>query len=221
MKTAEGRVAAFQFLLPAIQRIADKIERSVIAGEVAGYLGVDSGLVLENFRKAAVDRRERSVAASPDPIRHDEKILLKLFLTSEEARVELIPELKTMQAVQQYTTRRIFQALFALEDSGAPFGLAELDARLEDGDRARLAAIAMDDEMTGEEVPLALGRACVEKLRKETFEARVSALRSRAREAERAGKIEDALRLSSELDDLIKSQRPALYNDKDSVNPRV
>jgi DNA primase len=221
MRTAEGRVAAFQFLLPAIHRIADKIERSVIAGDVAGYLGVESGLVLENFRKAAVDRKEKAVAAPPEPVRHDEKILLKLFLTSEEARGLLIPELKAMQAVEQYVTRRIFQALFALHDSGAPFGLAELDARLEDADRARLAAIALEDETTGDEIPLALGEACLEKLRKESFGARLSALRARVREAERSGRMEDALRLSEELDKLIKSQRVALYNDKDSVNPRV
>src|SRR5258706_1825180 len=86
MRTAEGRVAAFQFLLPAIHRLTDKIERSAIAGDVAGYLGVDSGLVLENFRKAAIDRREKTLAAPPKPMRPDEIILLNLFLNSEEAR---------------------------------------------------------------------------------------------------------------------------------------
>ena len=96
MRTAEGRVAAFQFLLPAIQRLTDKIERTAIAGDVAGYLGVDSGLVLENFRKAATDRRDKTLVAPVEPIRHDEKILLKLFLDSEEARDRLIPELKTL-----------------------------------------------------------------------------------------------------------------------------
>ena len=37
----------------AIQRIPDKLERATIANEVAGYLGVDRGLVLEEFRKTA------------------------------------------------------------------------------------------------------------------------------------------------------------------------
>ena len=62
LRTAEGRVAGFQFLLPAIQRLPDKIERVAVANDVAGYLGVDAGLVLENFRKAAMDRREKKVA---------------------------------------------------------------------------------------------------------------------------------------------------------------
>ena len=106
-KNAEGRVAAFQFLLPAIHRLTDKIERTAIAGDVAGYLGVDSGLILENFRKAATDRREKTLAAPPEPIRHDEKILLNLFLSSEEARAKLIPELKTLAAVEQFAIRTL------------------------------------------------------------------------------------------------------------------
>ena len=61
MRTAEGRVAGFQFLLPAIQRLSDKLERLAVVNDVAGYLGVDAGLVLENFRKAAAERREKTV----------------------------------------------------------------------------------------------------------------------------------------------------------------
>ena len=207
MKTADGRVAAFQFLLPAIHRITDKIERSAIAGDVAGYLGVDSGLVLENFRKAAADRREKSLAAPFEPVRHDEKILLRLFLSSEEARERFIPELKTLTVVEQFTTRRIFQALFALHEAGAPFGLSELDARLEEADRSRLAAIALTDEMDGEEISPRLGMACIEKLRQETLEARISALKASIKDAERAGNPAEALRLYGDLDRFEKSQK--------------
>jgi DNA primase len=206
MRTAEGRVAAFQFLLPAIQRLTDKIERSAVAGDVAGYLGVDSGLVLENFRKAATDRRDKTLTAPPEPIRHDEKILLKLFLDSEEARAQLIPELKTLPAIEQFATRRIFQALFALHDAGAPFGLAELDARLEEADRAKLASIALGDETNTEEVSLKLGEACLDKLRRASREAEMGALRMAVRNAERAGNMAEALRLYEDLHRFEKSQ---------------
>ena len=72
-------MAGFQFLLPAIQRLPDKIERVAVANDVAGYLGVDAGLVLENFRKAAMDRRDKKVAPVVEPLRADEKILLNLL----------------------------------------------------------------------------------------------------------------------------------------------
>src|SRR5260370_21267015 len=159
MRTAEGRVAAFQFLLPAIQGLTDKIERSGVAGDVAGYLGVDSGLVLENFRKAAVDRREKTLAAPAEAIRHDEKILLNLFLTSAEARERLIPELRGLAAVEQFATRRIFQALFPLHGAGAPIGLAELDARLAEADRSRVSSIALAGERIDQGIALKGGGA--------------------------------------------------------------
>src|ERR1039458_2169660 len=118
LRTAEGRVAGFQFLLPAIQRLPDKIERVAVANDVAGYLGVDAGLVLENFRKAAMDRRDKKVAPVREPLRADEKILLNLLVSDAEACHELIPDLERLPALEQFATRRIFKALFTLHASG-------------------------------------------------------------------------------------------------------
>src|SRR5262249_54655791 len=175
MRTAEGRVAAFQFLLPAIQRLTDKIERTAVAGDVAGYLGVDSGLVLENFRKAATYAREKKLEAPVEPVRHDEKILLNLFLNDKEARVRLIPELRGLAAIERFTTRRIFEALFTLHDTGAPFGIAELDARLEEADRSRLARIALGSDTPDEDLLLEVGMACLGTFPPQTHDARVNA----------------------------------------------
>src|SRR5260370_37136088 len=114
MRHGEGSVGVFRFLLTAIERLPDKIERSAVAGDVAGYLGVDSGLILENFRKAAIDRREKTLAAPPEPLRHDEKLLLNLFLGTVEARGKLIPGVKTPPAVADVLAHRIFQRRFRL-----------------------------------------------------------------------------------------------------------
>jgi DNA primase len=56
MRGADGRMDAFKFLLPAVQKISDKLERAAIASDLAGYLGVEPGLVLEQFKRAATDR---------------------------------------------------------------------------------------------------------------------------------------------------------------------
>ena len=56
MREPQGRVDAFQFLLPAIQGLNDKLERVAVANDLASYLGVASGLVLDHFRKVAADR---------------------------------------------------------------------------------------------------------------------------------------------------------------------
>ncbi len=133
--------------------------------------------------------------------------MLNLFLSNEEAREQLIPELRTLAAVEQFTTRRIFQAVFALHDAGAPFGLAELDARLDETDRSKLASIALSDDTKDENYSLQVGVACLEKLQRQTLEAQIVALKGSIREAERAGKLTEALRLYEELHRFEKSQR--------------
>src|SRR5580692_10161235 len=57
MRGSDGRMEAFKFLLPSVQKIGDRLERAAIANDLAGYLGVDAGLVLDQFKKAATDRR--------------------------------------------------------------------------------------------------------------------------------------------------------------------
>lgn len=210
MRTAEGRVAAFQFLLPSIQRLTDKLERMAVANDVAGYLGVDSGLVLEHFRKAAGDRKERTLATTDEPVRFVERALLSLLLDDAEARAQLIPRLRCLPAVEQFAARRIFQTLIALHDSGAPFGFAELDARLEDSDRDRLARMLLGSETEGEDPALPDGEECLRLLEAQRGEGEIAALRGRIREAERAGNLEEALRLTRELDRMPSSRRRAV-----------
>ncbi len=57
MRSSDGRIDAFKFLLPAVQRIPDKLERAAVANDVAGYLGVEPGLVLDQFKRASIERR--------------------------------------------------------------------------------------------------------------------------------------------------------------------
>jgi DNA primase len=198
LRTAEGRVAGFQFLLPAIQRLPDKIERAAVANDVAGYLGVDAGLVLENFRKAAMDRRDKKVAPVREPLRADEKILLNLLVSDAEARQELIPELERLPALEQFATRRVFKALFALHAGGA-VTYEELHARLEDGDRELLASAVLQDETNGSAVSLSLGVECLRSLQRSSLKAEVAALKARVKAAERSGDLREALRLAEEL----------------------
>jgi DNA primase len=200
-RTAEGRVAAFQFLLPAIQRLPDKIERVAVANDVAGYLGVEAGLVLENFRKSAMDRRDKKVAPVREPLRADEKILLNLLVSDAEARQELIPELEQLPALEQFATRRIFEALFALQ-AGGTVSYEDLHARLEEGDQELLASAVLKDETDGSVASLSLGVECLRSLQRSSLKTRVAALKARVKEAERSGNLHEALQLAKELHDL-------------------
>ncbi len=53
MRTVEGRMQGFKFVAPAIQRIADRLERFAVANDVANYLGVDEKLVRDHFSQGS------------------------------------------------------------------------------------------------------------------------------------------------------------------------
>lgn len=80
MRTAEGRYAAFQILLPAIQALNDKLERAAVVNDVAGYLGIDKALVLESFRGLASERKASAPAPVRESMRHTDRILLGVLL---------------------------------------------------------------------------------------------------------------------------------------------
>jgi DNA primase len=202
MRTAQGRVSALQFLLPAIQRVSDKLERAAIAADVASYLAVEPGLVLDHFRKSATERREKPLEIANEPVRAVEKILLNSVLLSEEIREEILPRLAAMPEIAHFTTRRIFQALFALYANQPRFHFSDLEARLEESDRAVFAAVVFADELGPEHYTLTQAQACLRRLEEERLESAKTSLRTRVREAERSGDLAEALRLNDELSKL-------------------
>jgi DNA primase len=201
-RTSEGKVAVLEFLLPKLQRITDSLERMTIANDVAGYLGVSQGMVLDRFKKAAVERSEKPLAPPKNPLRHDERMLLTALLTDQELRTELVEQIKELEAVDTLPSRRLFQAIFALDDAGGRVGFDEVNARLDEADQNVLAQAVLneDGEISREQVMAALA-----SLRRTEDQYRRVQLKARIAELERAGKLEEALRVTLELQGLERS----------------
>ena len=201
LASTEGRLAALRFLLPAVQRVPDKLERAAVASELAAYLGIEAGSVLEHFRKAA-ERRQTMPAEAREPVRPVEKILLNCLLASAEICREILPRLKGSSALESFATKRIFQALIALHDSGGRLSYADLEARLEENDRQLLASVVLTDELSEEEHIPEQACACLESLEAAEQQARRAKLRALVKQAERAGDLAEAMRLAGELAEL-------------------
>lgn len=199
LRTTEGRVASLQFLLPAVQRVPDKLERAAVAHDLATYLGIEAGMVLDHFRRAAAERTGKTLPTPREPVRPVERILLNALLESAEIRREIVPRLREMPALQQFTTRRIFQALFALEESQGRVSFADVEARLEENDKHLLAAVILADELKQDGCSPEEVRACLAALENAGRQSQRSKLRAQVREAERAGNLAEALRLAEEL----------------------
>lgn len=207
MRTAEGRVAAFQSLMPAVNRAANKIERVALVNDLADRLGVAPGLVLENFRKAAAERREPAIAArQAAPLNPAERLLLRLLAENEEARRELLDELVSSSVIEGSAVAAIFQALHAMHASGEPFDAMQLQARLGESDRRLVTDVLMGE--AAEQPDLEQGRAALQALEAASGQARQRALHKQIQEAQRAGNIDEALRLLRAKQDL-EQRRPS------------
>jgi DNA primase len=196
MHTTEGKVAVLQALLPAVHRISDPLERGVIANELAGYLGVDKGMVLDSFRKRAAERHEKTIDRPTVALRPDERMLLNAMFGEAAVGSEIIEELRSVQSIAGFSSRRIFQAVFALNQAGSRVSFEEVNARLEEADQHLLAEAVLreDAEHSAEDVLAALKR-----VRLSDHQQRTDQLRARIRELEREGKTEEAIQLMAEL----------------------
>ncbi|MEO8371866.1 MAG: DNA primase [Candidatus Solibacter sp.] len=203
-RTSEGKVAVLNFLLPKVQNITDQLERMTIANDVAGYIGVDRGMVLDHFRKAVSDRSEKAIVRPKSPLRHDERMLLNALLSDAELRGEVIGTLRTLRTIDTLPSRRIFQAIFTVEDAGGRVGFDEINGRLEEPDQNLLAQAVLNED--GESVRDEVIASVVSMQRSEQQNLRAD-LKSRIGEAERAGHFDEAVRLINELQGLERAER--------------
>jgi len=200
MRTSDGRMAAFEFLLPAVQKVPDKLERAAIASDIASYLGVDPSLVLERFKKDATERR--SSAPRPEPrvlIPAGERILLNALLSSVQAREQILPEL-TAAMTESFVSREIFEGLRHAVAVDPDFDFAALEARLSASAHTLLHEALAADDTSDEAVSYAQAQASLRRLEADFRRRRIDDLRARVRSAEREGRVDEALSLMAELD---------------------
>jgi DNA primase len=207
-RTAEGRADAFKFLLPAVQKIQDKIERATVAGEIASYLDVEQGLVLDQVKRAAMGTRRLSPAAKPSgsAIPARERILLAALLGSDRARAEVLPQL-TPGMTDEFFTRSIFDALRQVDGLTGPAAFSALEARLDPPNQALLHELIAADDMGDEELSVRQAQACLQTLNSGLKKRQVDEIRARVKAAEREGRMEEALRWIAELRQLEQGTR--------------
>jgi len=200
----DARVVVLRQLVPLVRRIPDKLERMQAAEDLAGYIGVERGVVLDQFRKSVATRQDAVIERPKVVLRADEKLLLCALFSSPEMAGGLVPELKLIETIGRLPSRKIFQTVFAMADGGAELRFEEVHARLEEADQNLLAeaVLADDKEVTREDA-----LAAIATLRQSEEERRRSELKARIKEQERAGNQQEALRLMMELQGIERAAR--------------
>jgi DNA primase len=208
MQGAEGRVQAFQFIWPSLQRVHDKLERAALVNEMSSYLGIDPQLIREQFRRASPDESAiRRVAAISSSIPPNERLLLSCVLQSEDARSAVLHYLGTGGVPGNLQLKAIFETMLVMQNGGSPFTLTTLVDRLHERDQRIVGELTFQDASISAESATAQAIHCLKALETKSIDDQRSALRRRIREVENEGKLEEALRLADELQEMENRQR--------------
>ncbi len=179
---ADQKLKAMNYLLPHIRRIPQKLVRDQFAMDAAQKLGIDSAVLREELRQAALRRRER-IEVRTTALTEVERVMLRaLAITDpehEESRRTAADALSRQP--QWFEGLGAFEALRVLAERGArdPMDVVENPAQ-----RALLA-----EALLGETEPPAAETVigAVVSLQQRKIEAELRDMRAQIQEAERRG----------------------------------
>jgi DNA primase len=147
LTTAQGKLAAVNFLMPHVQRIANPLLRSEWATRVSQQLRVEEPVLREALRKAAAERRGE-VKAKPELIarsaRPAERRLVQMLIEADDFRQRLAQEIIKENLHSGLETERVFNALLPICAEGGRPDAATLAATLDEIDRRLLFDIAFE-----------------------------------------------------------------------------
>jgi DNA primase len=206
--SADQKVKAMNYLLPHIRRMPEKLAREQFASDAAQKLGIDSAVLREELRQAALRRRDH-VEARSTALTEVERVLLRALAIAdpedEHARrltIEALTQqpswfehLGTFQALQALAHREARDPMSAVEDPAQKALLAE----------ALLAEVKPPEfsEVEG----------AIQEIQERALEIRLRDLRALIAEAERRGDFAELAVLTQQKLELDRSLRQ-LHNHK-------
>jgi len=206
--SAEQKVKAMNYLLPHIRRIPEKLVRDQFAGDAAQKLGIDSSVLREQLRQAALRRRDH-IEVRAATLTEVERVLLRALAINDPADEEarrLAAEAITRQS-EWFESLGSFQALLALTTRGSrdPMDVVE--------DAAQRALLA--EALLAETEPPSAGavRGAIVSVQQRQIESSLRDLRAQIAEAERRGDFAELALLTQRKLELDRALRQLHRND--------
>ena len=206
--SAEQKVKAMNFLLPHIRRMPEKLARDQFAADAAQKLGIDSAVLREELRQAALRRRDR-IETRATALSEVERVLLRaLAITdpdNEHAR-RLAAEALDQQPVW-FEHLGAFAAMQALAHRQAndPMDVVEDPAQ-----KALLAEALLAETNPPEENEV---QSAIQEIQERAIEKQQRDLRALIAEAEHRGDHAELALLTQQKLELDRSLRQ-LHNQK-------
>ena len=180
--SAEQKVKAMNYLLPHIRRMPEKLARDQFAGDAAQKLGIDSAVLREELRQAALKRRDH-VEIRATTLTEVERVLLRaLAITDPEHQ-----QSRRLAAEAVSTQPAWFQHLGSFPSIQALVGRQARDPMdvIEDPEQRALLAecLLAENRPPGESEVL----SAIQEIQERAIVSSLRDLRARIAEAERQG----------------------------------
>ena len=179
-QSAEQKVKAMNFLLPHIRRIPQKLIRDQFAADAAQKLGIDSAVLREELRQAALRRQDR-IEVRSSALTEVERVLLRALavVDPEFERARRMAALALEEQPAWFEGLPSFQALVELAQRQAA---DPMEAVKDERQRALLA-----EALLGETKPPGVGEvlSALQEIQERAIGAQLRAIRAQIAEAER------------------------------------
>ena len=200
--SAEQKVKAMNFLLPHIRRMPEKLARDQFAADAAQKLGIDSAVLREELRQAALKRRDH-IEVRAAVLTEVERVLLRALAITDpdfERGRRLAIDAILMQPAwfEPLGTFAAMQAL-ATRQAAAPMDVVENEAQ-----RALLAEALLAEVKPPEESEI---QSAIQEIQERAIATRLRDLRSLIAEAERRGDFAELALLTQQKLELDRALR--------------
>jgi DNA primase len=200
--TAEQKLKAMNYLLPHIRRMPERLARDQFAGDAAQKLGIDSAVLREELRQAALKRRDH-IEARTAALTEVERVLLRaLAITdpeNEPARRLAAQAIGTQPTWFEHLGT--FPALHALAGRQAT---DPMDAVEDPAQRALFAEVLLAETKPPEENEVS---SAVQELQERATVSQLRDLRALIAEAERRGDFTELALLTQQKLNLDRALR--------------
>jgi DNA primase len=206
--SSEQKVKAMNYLLPHIRRLPEKLARDQFASDAAQKLGIDSAVLREELRQAALKRRDH-IEVKTTPLSEVERVLLRALCVDDPEHAEA-RRMATEALTQQPAWFEGLAAFPALQALAARRASDPMEVVEDSAQRALLAEVLLHETRSpGEEE---VGSA-VQQAQERGLEKRQRELRVLIAEAERRGDSAQLIMLTQQKLELDKALRQ-LHNHR-------
>jgi DNA primase len=180
--TAEAKLKKMNYLLPHIKRIPQRLLREEFSNDAAQKLGIDSGVLREELRQAALKRRDH-IEIRSSSLSEVERVLIRALAVSNPDHEEVRRAATEALAAHPEWFEHLgcLPSLQAMAQRGAA---EPMDLITDPEQRARIAELMFSE---GEPPDLATVQGAIQGLERRRLESQQRELRTRIAEAERRG----------------------------------